>query len=60
MAIWETLPLADQPPHIRDYLEVWRAAEKVVYSADSQSVSTPSDATRTKLRRRRGAPAEDR
>jgi dihydrofolate reductase len=47
MAIWETLPLADQPAHIRDYAEIWRAAEKVVYSTTLQSVSTP----RTRLER---------
>jgi dihydrofolate reductase len=47
MAIWETLPLADQPPHIRDFAEIWRAAEKVVYSTTLQSVSTP----RTRLER---------
>jgi dihydrofolate reductase len=47
MAIWETLPLADQPPHIRDFAEIWRAAEKVVYTTTLQSVSTP----RTRLER---------
>jgi dihydrofolate reductase len=47
MAIWETLPLADQPAHIRDYAEIWRAAEKIVYSTTLRSVSTP----RTRLER---------
>jgi dihydrofolate reductase len=47
MAIWETLPLADQPAHIRDYAEIWRAAAKIVYSRTLQSVSTP----RTRLER---------
>ena len=47
MAIWETLPLTDEPPHIRDYAEICRAAEKVVYSTTLQDVSTP----RTRLER---------
>jgi dihydrofolate reductase len=29
---WETLELADQPSYIQDFAEIWRAADKVVYS----------------------------
>jgi dihydrofolate reductase len=32
MAVWETLDVADEPPAMRDYAEIWRAADKVVYS----------------------------
>jgi len=45
MAVWETLD--DPDPEMRDYAQVWRAAEKVVYSRTLDSVSTP----RTRLER---------
>jgi len=48
MAVWETMPLADQPAHIRDYAEIWRAADKVVYSTTMSEVPTP----RTRMERR--------
>jgi dihydrofolate reductase len=33
MVAWEDMPaLADQPPVIQDYAEIWRAADKIVYS----------------------------
>jgi dihydrofolate reductase len=33
MAAWETMDIgADQPPAIRDYARIWRAADKIVYS----------------------------
>jgi dihydrofolate reductase len=45
MVYWETAhTLADQPPEIRDYTEIWQAAEKIVYSKSLQTVS--SDRTR--------------
>ena len=47
MAIWDTLPLAEQPSHIRGYAEIWRAADKVVYSKTLQDVST----ARTRIER---------
>jgi dihydrofolate reductase len=47
MAAWETLDTGDQPAYMRDFAEVWRAAEKVVYSTTLQDVSTP----RTRLLR---------
>ena len=40
LVAWETLDLAGQPPHIRDYAELWRAADKVVYSTTLESVSS--------------------
>jgi dihydrofolate reductase len=40
MAAWETMPLAGQPSQIRDFAELWREAEKVVYSTKLTSVST--------------------
>jgi dihydrofolate reductase len=48
MAGWQTLGTdPDDPPVIRAYGELWRAADKVVYSATLDSVSTP----RTRLER---------
>jgi dihydrofolate reductase len=41
MAVWETWPLEDEAPHIRDYAEIWRAADKIVYSATLEEVSAP-------------------
>jgi dihydrofolate reductase len=40
MVAWETMPLSDQPPFMRDFAEIWRAAEKIVYSRTLQAVST--------------------
>jgi dihydrofolate reductase len=49
MAYWEAVPdLADQPPFIRDFAEIWRAAEKIVYSRTLESVSS----ARTRIDRR--------
>ena len=48
MAYWEKPPaLADQPPFIRDYAEIWQAAEKVVYSRTLEAVSS----ARTRIER---------
>jgi dihydrofolate reductase len=47
MAAWETIPLADEPPFIRDFAEIWQAAEKIVYSKTLDTVSTP----RTRIER---------
>lgn len=44
MVAWETMPLAGQPPFVQDYAQIWRAAEKIVYSRSLQKVS--SDRTR--------------
>lgn len=41
MVYWETVGTGEgQPAVIRDYAEVWRAAEKVVYSRTLQTVSS--------------------
>ncbi|HSS31680.1 MAG TPA: dihydrofolate reductase family protein [Solirubrobacterales bacterium] len=44
MVAWETIDLADQSAAMRDYAEIWRAAEKVVYSRTLDSA--PSAQTR--------------
>ena len=40
MIAWETLDLADQPPFIRDFAEIWRAADKIVFSRTLESVAS--------------------
>jgi dihydrofolate reductase len=43
MAPWETDPtLADQPRVMRDFAELWQAADKIVYSKTLETVSTAS------------------
>jgi dihydrofolate reductase len=38
---WEDPPdLADQPPFIREYAEIWRASDKIVYSRSLESTDT--------------------
>jgi dihydrofolate reductase len=37
---WETLPLDDEPAVIRDYAEIWRGADKIVYSSTLEAVSS--------------------
>ena len=32
LVAWETMDLTDQPPVIRDFAGLWRAADKIVYS----------------------------
>ena len=32
LVVWEDMNTADQSPAIRDYAEIWRAAEKIVFS----------------------------
>jgi dihydrofolate reductase len=47
MAVWETWPLEDQPEYIRDFAELWRAADKIVYSRTLETAATP----RTRIER---------
>jgi dihydrofolate reductase len=48
MTYWETAhDLPDQPPFIRDFAQIWQAADKVVYSTTLQAVST----ARTRIER---------
>jgi len=45
MRYWETGP--SEPPYIRDYTEIWRSADKIVYSGTLQEVSS----SRTRIER---------
>ena len=47
MQAWETLKLEDQPPFIQDFAEIWRRADKIVYS---KTLEAPSSA-RTRIER---------
>jgi dihydrofolate reductase len=47
LVYWETIALADQPRFIRDFAEIWKAADKIVYS---RTLETPSSA-RTRIER---------
>jgi dihydrofolate reductase len=48
MVYWETADtLADLPPFTRDYAELWRAADKIVYSKSLETVSS----ARTRIER---------
>lgn len=40
MVYWETAPVADQPPWIVEFTDLWRAADKVVFSKTLGSVSS--------------------
>jgi dihydrofolate reductase len=47
MLAWETINLADQPPFIQDFAEIWQAADKIVYSKTLERVSS----ARTRIER---------
>jgi dihydrofolate reductase len=48
MVYWETAhTVPDQPSYIRDYAEIWRAADKVVYSRTLEAASS----ARTRIER---------
>ncbi|MEP6661847.1 MAG: dihydrofolate reductase family protein [Acidimicrobiales bacterium] len=47
MVIWETIPTAGEPPPIKDYADMWRAADKIVYSKTLEAVSS----ARTRIER---------
>jgi dihydrofolate reductase len=48
MAYWETADtVADQPPFVRDFTEIWQAADKIVYSKTLETVSS----ARTRIER---------
>lgn len=40
MAAWEEVNLEEQPSHMKDFAQIWGAAEKIVYSKTLESVST--------------------
>jgi dihydrofolate reductase len=44
MVAWETMNVDAQPPYIQDFAQIWRAADKLVYSKTLETVS--SDRTR--------------
>ena len=48
LSVWERLDTAGEPAAMRDYAEIWRAAEKVVYSTTLEEVSS----ARTRIERR--------
>lgn len=47
LVAWETLSLENQPSYIREFAEIWRSADKVVYSSTLQTVSS----ARTRIER---------
>jgi dihydrofolate reductase len=47
MAVWETMATDGEPAVMRDYQEIWRGAEKVVYSRTLDAPRTP----RTRIER---------
>jgi len=40
MSAWETLDVAGEPTVLREFAELWRGADKIVYSTTLESVST--------------------
>ena len=49
MVYWETVQaLADEPPCVRDFTELWQAADKIVYSKSLETVSS----TKTRIERK--------
>ncbi len=49
MAYWETAPAAEGPPVMRDFAEIWRAADKVVFSRTLDEVSSAKTRIERKL-----------
>ncbi len=47
MVAWETGDFADEPTFIRDFAEIWRAADKIVYSRTLEAASS----ARTRIER---------
>ena len=47
LVAWETMDLSGQPPFIRDFAEIWRGADKVVYSSTLEAVAS----ARTRIER---------
>jgi dihydrofolate reductase len=48
MVFWERPPeLAEQPPFVQDFAQIWHAADKIVYSKSLQTVSS----ARTRIER---------
>ena len=47
LVAWETIGLDDEPQAIRDFAQIWRSADKVVYSRTLETVSS----ARTRIER---------
>jgi dihydrofolate reductase len=47
MVVWDTMDLADQPAFIQEFAEIWRAADKIVFSRTLETVSS----ARTRIER---------
>ncbi len=47
MAVWETFALEEEPPEVRDYAEIWRATDKIVFSRTLEKVTS----SRTRIER---------
>src|SRR4051812_42522211 len=47
LAVWETMPTAGQPAPVADFAQIWRAADKIVFS---RTLEEPSSA-RTRIER---------
>jgi dihydrofolate reductase len=47
MVPWETMDTAEEPSFIGDYAEIWRAADKIVYSRTQETASS----ARTRIER---------
>ncbi len=47
MVAWETMDTLRQPPVVQDFAEIWRAADKIVYSKTLETVSS----VRTRIER---------
>ena len=47
MAVWETMALDDEPAVMREYAEIWRAADKIVFS---RTLEQPTS-SRTRIER---------
>jgi dihydrofolate reductase len=40
MVAWESLNLQDQPPHMKEFAQIWRSADKIVYSKSLENPTT--------------------
>jgi len=47
MVAWENMPLGAEPPVVHDFAQIWRAADKIVYSRTLPTVSS----ARTRIER---------
>jgi dihydrofolate reductase len=47
LVAWETMDTAEEPPFVGDYAEIWRAADKIVYSRTLETASS----ARTRIER---------